>query len=197
MSVFTNTTSNNGLSESIMNNFQRQLPSAATATARTTQIIVMAMVMSLMTFMGVLLVKGNAGQGNAGLLTMIGAAMAGVLFVVRCVLPSMMVSAQRPQLAERLPDGPLEPTAEGQRDADSAAFHPLYGLFQTKTILAAALLEGPALLNLVAFMFEGHQISLIITGVLIALLLTLFPTAASVESWVEGEIAAIEQMRRF
>jgi hypothetical protein len=61
-------------------------------------------------------------------------------------------------------------------------------LFQTRTVIGAALLEGAAFLFLVAYLVEGLPWALaggLAFGALLALLQ--FPTRAAVERWVEAQ----------
>ncbi len=176
---------------------RQQLPDSVDAVTRTTQVIVCALAMGLLTFSGFAIFKRMDQQPEDGIFLIIGVVFAAMAIVMRFVVPPLIVSAQRKQIAGMLPDVSREPFAEDQQQADSEAFRQLYGLFQLKTIIAAAILEGAGFMNLIAYMNEGQMTSLIVAFVVMALVLMLFPTRSGVENWIEGEIATIEQVRHF
>ncbi|MGD9857932.1 MAG: hypothetical protein AB7U20_23555 [Planctomycetaceae bacterium] len=63
----------------------------------------------------------------------------------------------------------------------------LYGVYQTKTIVGLAILEGAAFFNIVAAMIENNWWSLAIAGGLVFWMLALFPTQTRVAHWVEAQ----------
>lgn len=175
------------------------VPQSAEQVTRTTQVIVVLMAIWLIAFGGYLFVNGVAAEPEVergiNILSITGCAMAVMMIVSRFFVPTMIVAGQRSRIANLFPEDSLESSAEDRNESDSIAIRHLFGAFQFKTIIAVALLEGGALLNLIAYMLEGQAINLIVSGVLIVLILSLFPTQHTVENWLEGEIAVIKQMR--
>ena len=66
-----------------------------------------------------------------------------------------------------------------------------------KMIIGAAFLEGPAFLALIAYMIEGHVVSLAIAAVMLLGLMAHFPTVGRVETWVEHQLGRVEYERQF
>jgi hypothetical protein len=106
---------------------------------------------------------------------------AGALFSpLAAGLAVMMAGAAfaAPKLIARLPQGSLakEPAGDVQR-------------IMTRTIISLALLEGPALFNVLALLLEGHGWSLAVIGGLVALMLIQIPSATRLQFALESELA--------
>lgn len=56
--------------------------------------------------------------------------------------------------------------------------------YQTTLIVGAAVFEGGAFFNLMAYMLEGQIVSVAIAGVLMLFILLLFPTVGRVQEWL-------------
>lgn len=63
----------------------------------------------------------------------------------------------------------------------------LLGLYQSKTIIAGALLEGAAFFNLFALSVEHHWWSLAIVVLLLISLGVLVPTSVRIDHWIESK----------
>ena len=70
-------------------------------------------------------------------------------------------------------------------------------VYQTKTIIAGALLEGCAFFLLVVHMIEGSPISLGAALALILALAMLMPTRGRIVRWIENQLELLEQERQF
>jgi hypothetical protein len=73
---------------------------------------------------------------------------------------------------------------------------PLAAIYQTRTIVAAAMLEGAAFFAVTAFMIGRQSLALYVAMALVVLILSQFPTAPRLESWLETELTNIHQMRQ-
>jgi hypothetical protein len=73
---------------------------------------------------------------------------------------------------------------------------PLAVVYQTRTIIAAALLEGAAFFATIAYLIEHQRIALYVAIALALLILCQIPTPSRFESWLESESTSIEQMRQ-
>lgn len=142
-------------------------PNTPEQVVRVTQIITGALVMGVVLMAGIVLVGLGALRGapDGVLISGLGAAFALVSFVVHLFLPSMVA---RQQAA----------TADGSQ---------LYAVYQQKTILGLAILEGAAFFNLVALMIEHNWWSLAIAGGLVFWMLAMWPTRTRVDQWVETQ----------
>jgi len=134
---------------------------------RATQIITGAMVTGVVTFAAIVVfVLGALKDPSNGLIMSgIGAAFAGVAFVLHLVIPPLIAAKQG-------------------RGADKQQ---LYGVFQMKMIIGLALLEGAAFFNLVACLVEHNWWSLAVAGGLCFWMLAMFPTRTKIEHWAEAQ----------
>ena len=72
----------------------------------------------------------------------------------------------------------------------------LISIFQTKTIMAAALSEGPAFFAAVAYLIEGNPIDLALAALLTVCVGLRFPTRARVDHWLEGQLSRLQIERQ-
>ncbi len=110
----------------------------------------------------------------------------------RLFVPGLIVNAGCQKIAlglwpplSRQSHSPLPDTEEG----------PLMQLFLTKTIIGAAILEGGALGNLVAYMIEGQIYSLALAVLGIIGILAAFPTRRILDEWLERHMRRVQEMR--
>lgn len=147
-----------------------QQPPNLEQTVRTLQIITLAMVTGVLLFAGIVVflqLTQDAGPNAATgvIISTLGAGFAVAAFVMHLVVPSLIARQQ----------------------ARSASDEQLYEVFQSKTIIGLALLEGAAFFNLVAGMVEQQWWSLAVAGGLVFWMLTMFPTQTRVAQWVETQ----------
>jgi hypothetical protein len=147
--------------------------------------------MGVLTFAVVVLGVIPAPQANANenMLTVVSLAFAVLSGVMSVVIRRVVVATQRKKIAEGTwtpPSGTVGP----KNDVEM-----LLACFQTQTIIGAALLEGGAFFALVAYMQERQTWSLLAAAVLLAGLMTLFPTRGRVESWLDDELRRVQELR--
>jgi hypothetical protein len=152
------------------------------------QIVIGAMLMGIVTFAVVVVVVRASGQDpqppmpGKPLISYVAIAVAIGSLVFREVVGAAVVGA-----------GLRKIVREGQRagtSVDRAA--QLAGFFQKKTIIAAAMTEGPALFLLVAYLLEGNAAALIVAILLAASLAMLFPTQSRLTDWMETRRRRLE-----
>ena len=68
-------------------------------------------------------------------------------------------------------------------------------VYMTRTIVAAALIEGAAFMSIVAYMLEGSTVALGLAVALVAGILLHFPTASRVVGWIEAQVRRVEEER--
>ena len=173
---------------------------------RICQVIVGALVMGVVTFlvMVVLIIPrfdggapvqpqpaGAADIGPATALPIItymalamGAAVLGLSFVI----PQVAVSQARRQIAKGTAPKPGKTAEE-----DATSLLPIY---QTQLIIGAALLEGGAFFATIAYMLERKPLALAAAGVLLAVLLTRFPTVDRVRGWLDRQMDVLQEERQ-
>lgn len=143
---------------------------------RVAQIIAGALVLGVLMFAGVA-VAISIGKPAAArpVVTYVALVVAGMMIVARYFVPKSMASAQRRQAADA-----------GTR-GDAEEWTALGMVYQTKTIVAFALLEGAAFLCLIAYTLEAQWVALAMAGVLLLLMAAGFPTRGQFETWAEGQ----------
>lgn len=149
---------------------------------RMLQIIVLPLAMGVMMFLGV--VVALKLQQGAPLIVMpqgvgiwlIAIAVAAGCGAASAVVPQLIVRNQTKQL-----------TAEAW--ADRAAMGPktLSALFSLKTIVGAALLEGAAFFNLIAYQLEGAAPSVVVALLLLVGILMHLPTEGKFSAWCDTQ----------
>jgi hypothetical protein len=72
----------------------------------------------------------------------------------------------------------------------------LFALFQTKTIVGGAILEGAAFFNLVAYLIERQWMSLAAAITLACFLLMLLPNREGVIRWIEEQLDRIAEANK-
>ncbi len=162
---------------------------------RTAQIIVAALVAGVLIFAGVVYFMNMGGQPLQGqpMISMVMAALGGTLIVARFFVPGLMVQSSCRSIA----DGTWKPAKSNQPGyvPPSNDRERLLAVYLTKTIIGAALLEGGAFANLVAYLLEGQWYSLVF-GIALALAIAAgMPTQTGVESWVDRQLRQIEEIR--
>jgi hypothetical protein len=163
------------------------------------QVIVTAMVVGCMLFLAITLFlqpePKPLGGNQTPILTYVGLGLAGVVLVVRTIVPGRVVAAGRQAIARDL--GPVlarsSPNLLADPDRGGELADRLAALFTTRTIVACAPIEGAAFFQLVAYLAEGQLLAL---GVAITLILVLgghFPTRSAIVSWIEAQARRIDE----
>ncbi len=160
---------------------------------RTNQIIIGALVMGIVVFLVILLVVFGARVEPLDGQAMISFVMAGFaanLLIIRLIAPALIVNSVRGKIAA----GTWDPShGNPQFQVASTDEGKLLQLFQTKTIVGAAILEGAAFGNLVAFLLEGQVYTLVI-AVLFALgILVSFPTRNGLAEWLDNQLRRMKE----
>lgn len=142
---------------------------------RLSQIIAGALMMGVVMFAVIVLVVINPGPAqpvdNPGqpILTWMAAGMAAVMLGMRAIVPALVASA-----------GTRQALANGGDLREALA--PVY---QTRTIIGNAMLEGAAFFGLVSYLIERNWLSLCSAGTMLVVMAATFPSQSQFESWVE------------
>jgi hypothetical protein len=151
---------------------------------RAYQIVIMALLIGILTFAGIALILWDQGQvplaPGVWPLAYVALGFGGMILLARLVfLPAVTAAARK-----RLRADPDVTTAK------------LFGLFGSRMITGAALLEGGAFMFLITFLMLGAPWALaggLGFGVLMAVLH--FPTRERVEQWIARQREVLEQER--
>lgn len=177
---------------------------------RTMQVIIGALVMGLVFFLGIVLFlraqqkvvppgpAPNPAQARAQAQPVI--SYAAVAFTMMALpmsllIPSVVVKGGRKQIAQgtwtppvrgigTVPPGPLGDTLR------------LASVYQSALIIGAALNEGPAFFALIAYMIEGLPAILGLAVLLILGVAARFPTLTRVEQWIDAQKELVIEERQ-
>lgn len=166
---------------------------------RTLQIIVGALAAGVLMFLAVVLflVSKNAQPARATLptLTYTSVGMSAIIGIAWLVVPGIIVGRMRQSLINgNSSDWGLVKNMPNATELGDVV--PLAAIYQTRTIVRAALLEGTAFLACIAYMLEHQAIALALAGLLLLMILSQIPTVSSLESWLEDQLMTVQQMRQ-
>jgi hypothetical protein len=176
-----------------------------TLSVRVLQIIVIALAAGVIGFIvfGLNNSSSKADPKRQGNLTMIGYALAGAGFVMHLVVPRIVI---RGHIQERITSNQESKSAvppfdnsgdDVSDDSLDLGRKQLMGCYQVATIIAGALLEGPAFFNVVAYTSERNIISILISLGLAGSIICYFPTVNRISGWLERKTREIESQRQF
>jgi len=156
---------------------------------RTMQIIVGALAIGIVNFLVVALwivLSSNDPAADPPLLTYVAMGTAVLAFAASALVATFIA-------------GPLKQQVANAQAFDSGGvrdFRTYAGVYQTLLIIRCAILEGAAFFCLVSFMVEHQNAGLVVATILLLAILVQFPTMPRLESWIETELLAAEQMRQ-
>jgi len=166
------------------------------------QIIVGALVAGCVVFLVIVLVAGGAAAGDAGnqrplAVSYMALAFLGAAIAARCIMPGIVVRAGRRNIAR----GTYPCAQPENRQGESLSPGPpgdaggLLTLFQTKTVMGAAIIEGVTFFMLIAYMVERWTPILAVAVVLILVIAAHMPTRSGVIHWIEDQLRLVEEER--
>jgi hypothetical protein len=132
-------------------------------------------------------------------LTYVALAFLAAAIVARCVVPGVIVRAGRRNIARGA--FPLSDARGAAQESSRTALErmgdagKLLTLFQTKTILGAALFEGVAFFMLIAYMVERCTPILAVAIGLILAIAAHMPTRSGVVHWIEDQLRLVDEER--
>jgi hypothetical protein len=164
-------------------------PSAALdARLRTMRVILVALCVGVLSFAAVMVWLHEAAPlpppAGVPVLSFVGLGLAAFMAVGSVALPLVLQATWR----RNFRPGQEAARAQGGEEA-------WWGRYQVRLIVQAALLEGAAFFQFIAYRLEGLPVSLGVAGGLFLCLLMLFPTRPGVERWVAAQRDLAEQGR--
>jgi hypothetical protein len=162
------------------------------ALVRTQQIITGAIISGLVAFSVIVLTMPTpAGQGVDGergpIVSYVAAAVGVMNLALAFVVPALVLHGGLRRMAAGV-------SASPDSLGDEAAA--LLNLRQTAHIVTLGLLEGAGFLGCIAYLLEGHAVGMTIAGVMVGLMLALFPTVGRVRAWLEKHEQRLIEMRK-
>jgi hypothetical protein len=169
---------------------------------RIMQIIVGAMGIGCFSFLciAVLVAMGRNNPADQLMFTYIGLAMAGMILGSWIVMPGIVVSQgrkkiqQTPACSTERQSNQQSGNVSGKENGKGLA---LIALFQTKTIISSALLEGAVFFLLITHMLEGSMLSILAAVALLILLIAQIPTIGRVANWIDKQMRLVDEERGF
>lgn len=172
------------------------------------QIIVGTLVTGALVFLVIAYVLGGqrveAGQDGQPIVTYTAVAFAVMALLARLIAANAICARNRQRIIDRTWQAPQPPQYAQDAEGRSAKFldetgdaGKLFCIFQTKTIVSTALLEGAAFMGAVTYLIEANRIALIVAVAMIVAVAVHFPSRSGVVRWIEGQLRIIEEQRRF
>ena len=181
-------------------NLPEELELALRPAARVMQIIIGALFLGASFFVGIVLFLRLGQPGPAGnaqqFLTPIALGFALLAIVGSAIVPNLIVRQMRHSIVRgtfRMPSGEGTPEKQRQILDSLGPAAPLCVVCQTKLIIGAAMLEGAAFFNAIAYLIEGNALALAAIAVLLVLLLSKFPTSARIAAWMVPQMRLIDE----
>ena len=159
---------------------------------RPMQIIVGALAAGVLSFLVIVLIISRGAQADP-FLTYIALGFAVLAFAGWVVVPQLVTSQARRSLAK---GDTASFAAHAALPAELREVGQLAAAFQTRLIVANALVEGAAFFSLVAYMLEGQRLCLGVAIVFVLLIISQIPTRNRLQEWVSRELETIELKRR-
>ena len=161
------------------------------ARLRVMQIIAAALMIGVITFLGVVLflVYGQRnGQGlqpaaDLPIVTLLAIAMFAINTPLAFILPNQLAKPALKQIA-------AAPEKEREYDIDK-----LLGVRQATMLVGLALIEGTAFCACIGFLLDADVGSLVVVGLCLLLMLVLFPTRNRVRNWLDKQAMAVQDIR--
>jgi F0F1-type ATP synthase membrane subunit c/vacuolar-type H+-ATPase subunit K len=161
------------------------------ARVRTMQIILSALAAGIAFFaIVVLLVRqgGNFQPSATPILTYTQVGFSILLLIAHLVVPNLLVASGRKKIS--IGTGKASSVSTVVSDLDDQERR-LCELFQNQMIIGAALLEAAVFALLIAFLIEGEWACLVIAGLFLIRIVSLFPSRTRVERWIETQLDLI------
>lgn len=159
------------------------LTSAIETAVRGLQMILLGLVGGIVIFTAIaLIMTQGAIDGEPDILSWIGLAFAAFMIVNHLIVPSVVSKSLLANI-----------TAQQVRDADEASkFQLIFPAFRTKTIVAAAMLEGAAFMNLTMYLITKYVGNLAAAGFLTILIFGRLTSTTAANFWVNDRSREIE-----
>jgi hypothetical protein len=161
------------------------------ARLRVMQIIAAALMIGVLTFLGIALFlvygqRNGQGLGQANdlpIVSLLAIAMFAINTPLAFFLPNQLARPALKQIA-------AAPENEREYDIDK-----LLGVRQATLIVGLALIEGTAFCACIGFLLDADVGSLVVVGLCLLLMLALFPTRNRVRNWLDRQAMAVQDLR--
>jgi hypothetical protein len=164
---------------------------------RVLQIIAAALILGVLTFLIIAVVvvqqRGGAAEqpGAPPVLSYAALGFFAVALLLWTFVPAL--AAQGP--VRKIAAGTWQPPQNVPATAYPSDAARLLAVYQTKTIIAGALLEGPAFLGGIAYLIEAQPITLGVPVAAVLLMLLTFPTRLRANLWLLRQQSLVDELR--
>jgi hypothetical protein len=170
------------------------------AKVRILQIIVGALFFGCFCFLVIaFLISQNSNKENGQVLTIMATVYGGVVFLLWLIVPGIVVSNGRKKIQQSLPfsaNPASEKSFDNKIEKENLQALGLMGLYQTKTIIACALLEGAIFFLQISYIIDHSMFSLLMAITLMILLIAHIPITGRVSNWIERQLRLLEEERQ-
>lgn len=145
-------------------------------------VIWLALIMGVVTFGMIVTFIGLKEEPGKGLpvITYLGMGLAALMLVLRMIIPNMIARNQFTQAMQ-------EAREEGNQDEEQM-LGTFYQIFMVRLIIGLALLEGAAMINLVAVMIENQKLAFIPVAILLLVMIASMPTKSKLDGWIRNQM---------
>ncbi|WP_339687887.1 hypothetical protein [Gimesia maris] len=145
-------------------------------------VIWLALIMGVVTFGMIVTFIGLKEEPGKGLpvITYLGMGLAALMLVLRMIIPNMIARNQFTQAMQ-------EAREEGNQD-EKQMLGTFYQIFMVRMIIGLALLEGAAMINLVAVMVENQKLAFIPVAILLLVMIASMPTKSKLDGWIRNQM---------
>ena len=145
-------------------------------------VIWLALIMGVVTFGMIATFIGLKEEPGKGLpvITYLGMGLAALMLVLRMIIPNMIARNQFTQAMQ-------EAREEGNQDEEQM-LGTFYQIFMVRMIIGLALLEGAAMINLVAVMVENQKLAFIPVAILLLVMIASMPTKSKLDGWIRNQM---------
>ena len=165
---------------------------------RTMQIIVAALTVGCLCFLVVALVVVGGPQepSEMPVVTYLFSAITVCLVLARFIVPGIFVAQARRKIRQGTWTSPVQ-HVEADWAKQNSDIGKLTQVLVSRTIMAAAILEGAAFMLLTAYFVEQSSLSLVLAVLLIVALAAQIPTRSRIEGWLQEQMRLLDEERAF
>ena len=145
-------------------------------------------------FMVVMRARGNRPVTDPPVVSLVGLALAGVMGLTALVVPNVLAANWRQKIVRGVDPQPRAQLSSPQTIPGQSV--DWWGLYQTRMIIVAALLDEVIFFGLIAYLIEGPLWNLGIAALFLVGLALLFPTRERVERWISVQQELVELQKR-
>ncbi len=166
-----------------MQSMPNQQPQPTLQQRRMLMIVVwLALVMGVVTVGVVISILSQGEKPDSGLpiIVYLGMGVTALMLVLRMIIPNLVARNQFIQAMQVA-------QTEGNQDEEQM-LGKFYQIYTTRLILGMAMLEGAAMLNLIAVLIEQQKVAYIPVAILLLVMIASIPTKSKLDEWIRNQM---------